>query len=194
MDKVIKPLKEVITVETDIEKDRNINNQKSLQSNCQDLDQEQHVNTNPFQFNSQNVHIVVDDYKKGGIGINSGLARVMTDKINKILNQSRYIRRYRRRLENNIFYNTEKKLINQLTKCLLAEQSRRKLDYAVLKRLKELIYNRVAGLIKKEVFEEKLNLSFKEGGVGFSKNIAKQLTQYFEKLLIQGLEIDSPDH
>ncbi len=83
MNKVIKPLKEVVTVETDIEKDRNINNQKSLQSNCQDLDQEQHVNTNPFQFNSQNVHIVVDDYKKDYSGKITGIT--YSEKENHIL-------------------------------------------------------------------------------------------------------------
>lgn len=36
-----------------------LTNQKSRQENTQDLDQEQKVNANPFQFNSQNVQIFV---------------------------------------------------------------------------------------------------------------------------------------
>ena len=77
MDKDNKPIKEVVSIETDMEKDidqdKKITAQKSLQSNRQDLDQEQNVNTNPFQFNSQNVHIVVDDYKKDYSGKITGI-------------------------------------------------------------------------------------------------------------------------
>lgn len=142
------------------------------------------------KMNSENFHaLLIKEFKDGGVGVKSGLAEVMTEKIGKILAQSKDIRRYRRRLERNNFFDTDKDLINKLVKYLMDEYG-----HAVTptqkKRLKETIYNRVAGLKKMDEFLASLMAPLDQGGLGFDKEMANRLTQYFEKLLMQGLETE----
>jgi hypothetical protein len=68
---------------TPIDKDFSINNQKSNQENTQDLDQEQNVTTNPFQFNSQNVKIILSNSQNNYSGKITGTTYL--DKYNEIV-------------------------------------------------------------------------------------------------------------
>lgn len=74
---------EKIKHKTPKDKESNLNTQKSSQENTQDLDQEQHVNANPFQFTSQNVQIVVGENKNNYAGKITGTTYLA--KYNKIV-------------------------------------------------------------------------------------------------------------
>lgn len=137
--------------------------------------------------------LLAHKYESGGVGIDSASARSMSDEILKILKQSEDIGRYRRRLEQNIFYDREHVLLKRITE-YLAQECKDQITPVQLKRLKSLVYNRVAGLIRKEEFERQLNLSFDKGGAGFSKKTARNLTYYFEKIIIQGIESKGHGH
>jgi len=137
--------------------------------------------------------ILLQKFSEGGVGISTSLARVMTDKVNKILSQSKDIRRYRRRLEQNIFYSRKEVLIRKLSKYLV-EEYKGEVTPVKFKRLKDIVYKRVTGIIKKDEFENMIHLSLEKGGAGFSKRIAKKFTQYLEKLLIQGLILDNSEY
>jgi len=62
------------------------------------------------------------------------------------------------------------------------------------KRLKELVYNRIAGLSRRNDFESHLCTSSEDGGVGLSVKRARDMTFYFEKILIQGNETKLHGH
>jgi len=137
--------------------------------------------------------ILLQKFSEGGVGISPSLARVMADKVDKILTQSKDVRRYRSRLEQNIFYSQKKVLIKNLSKYLI-EKYKGEITPDKFKRLEDIVYKRITGIIKKEEFEKMISLSLKKGGAGFSKRTAKKFTRYFEKLLIQGLELDNFEH
>lgn len=137
--------------------------------------------------------LLTDDYKKGGVGIDPGLAKVMTKKIDTILSQAKDIRRYRRRMEKNNFFESEDGLITKLTNYLI-EECGHHLDSKEKKNLKNLVYQRISGLIKKDVFEDQLSWTVAKGGVGFDKKLAIKVTKYFEKLIMQGLQVQEKAH
>jgi len=133
------------------------------------------------------------EYRQGGVGLSSNLAAVMSEKVEKILHQAEDTRRFRRRFTANNFFSKEKRLIDRLTKYLI-EEHRGELNLTQKRRLKELVYNRMAGLIRKEEFEDSLGTPIEEGGVGFSPKPARQMTFYFEKIIIQGNETKLHGH
>jgi ABC-type lipoprotein export system ATPase subunit len=137
--------------------------------------------------------MLTDDYKKGGVGIDPGLAKIMTKKIDKILTQAKDIRRYRRRMEKNNFFESEDGLISKLANYLI-EECGHHLEVKARKNLKDLVYGRISGLIKKDMFEEKLSWTVIKGGTGFDKKLSSKVTKYFEKLIMQGLQIQEKAH
>ncbi len=137
--------------------------------------------------------ILIDDLEKGGIGLPPTVAEDMTDKICRVLDQSKDVRRYRRRLERNNFFDTDRALINKLAKDLVDECDC-KLEPKIRTRLKDNIYNRVSGLSRPEDFYLRLVKSVEDDGLGFTKELAEKMATYFEKLLIQGLEAEDKGH
>lgn len=83
MDREKKTSEKEVEVEVISGKDTRLSNQESLQKNLQDIDQEQSVNANPFQFNSQNVQVVISDKNKDYSGGITGITYL--DKYNKIV-------------------------------------------------------------------------------------------------------------
>jgi len=132
-------------------------------------------------------------FTEGGVEISSSLAQVMSEKVGKILQQSEDARRFRRRFMSNTFFAREKVLIRKLTKYIIGEY-RGQVTLVQKKRLSDLVYKRIVGLIGKDEFKKNLHLSLKKGGVGFNFNVSKKITLYFEKLLIQGVEIEGHGH
>ena len=133
------------------------------------------------------------NYSDGGIGVNDSLAKTMAEKVSIILKQSEDARRFRRRFMANNFFDRESVLVNRLLKYLANEYDN---DLALVqkKRLKELIYNRISGLIPREEFKLSLRQSLEKGGIGVSKAASRKLTNYFEKILIQGSETKGHGH
>lgn len=137
--------------------------------------------------------LLIKKFADGGIGISVELAELMSEKVSKILKQSEDARRFRRRFMQNNFFGRENILITKLTN-YLTEESEERLNAAQHKRLRELIYNRIAGLIKKDELQNNLTLSLLEGGLGLSASLAEKLTVYFEKILIQSVEEEVSGH
>jgi putative ABC transport system ATP-binding protein len=131
--------------------------------------------------------------KDNGVGINENLADVMAEKVEKILKQSEDARRFRRRYMQNNFFARENILISKLTEYIKEEYGDRLVPIQS-KRLKELIYNRISGLIKKEDLLNSLALPMEEGGLGFNQLKAEKLNLYFEKILIQSVEDEAVGH
>jgi hypothetical protein len=123
------------------------------------------------------------------VGLDEKQAKEMTAKISKLLLQSKDFRRYRRRMDENNFFNQEDVLIKHLSEHLVEEYGH-KLDKKAQKNLAELVYSRVSGLIKKDEFVDGLMEETKNKGVNMTKDLAFSVTQYFEKLLTAGLEVE----
>lgn len=132
-------------------------------------------------------------YSEGGVGFSTNLSAVMSEKVEKILHQAEDARRFRRRFAANNFYSKEKRLVDRLTKYLV-EEHREDLSLVQKRRLKELVYKRISGLNRREEFENTLRTSILEGGIGFSRKPARDMTFYFEKILIQGNETKLHGH
>lgn len=137
--------------------------------------------------------LIKTSFREGGAGVDNSLALEMSKKVEKVLEQSEEARRFRRRFIANNFYSRENVLIKKLTNYLI-EEAKGTLSLVQKRRMKEIVYKRIAGLIPKEEFEDTLILSLEKGGLGIKKLEAKKLTLYFEKLLIQGSETKGHGH
>jgi ABC-type lipoprotein export system ATPase subunit len=137
--------------------------------------------------------LLTKKFSEGGIGVNANLANVMSEKVEDILLKAEDTRRFRRRFMANNFFSREHVLIKRLMKNLV-EEYRGELTPVQKKRIGELIYNRIAGLIKKDEFEKNLSTPLEAGGVGMKEGEAFKATLYFEKLLMQGVENESSKH
>ncbi len=123
----------------------------------------------------------------GGVGLEASTAKAMAHKVGTILKQSEDAMRFRRRFSTNNFFSRENILIRKITNYIASEYDD-KMRVVQKRRLKDLVYNRIAGLISKEELESSLHTTLEEGGIGLTKKNARKLSLYFEKLLIQGSE------
>jgi len=125
-------------------------------------------------------------YARGGVGLHPSTSDKMARRIKKIVKESRDIRRYRRELEGKSVLSRREELVERMKDYLLdvygGEVNEEQTD-----RLKRAISDRISGDITKEEFQERLDLSFDDGGMGLKKKSAKNITVYFEKLLVQGI-------
>ncbi|RMD59830.1 hypothetical protein D6821_00275, partial [Candidatus Parcubacteria bacterium] len=137
--------------------------------------------------------MVARRYEDGGVGVTEALAAVMAEKITRILEHAEDVRRYRRRFENNVFFDSEEELINRLTSYVLEEYSG-EMRPAQMRRLKEIVRERISGLLRKEEFLAKLDAPLEEGGAGLRRQTAQNITNYFEKIIIQGIEAHGAGH
>ncbi|WP_238886788.1 carboxypeptidase-like regulatory domain-containing protein [Clostridium sp. YIM B02551] len=77
------PDKEEVEVEVVNDKEASLSSQESHQKNIQDLDQEQSVVSKPFQFNSQNLSLILGEEKKDYSGKIIGITYL--DRYNQIV-------------------------------------------------------------------------------------------------------------
>jgi putative ABC transport system ATP-binding protein len=131
-------------------------------------------------------------FSQGGVGASPELAKHMSERIEEILKQSEDVRRFRRRFSANNFFSRENTLIRNLTKSVINEY-KGELNPTQKKRIRELIYKRIAGLASKDEFKEGMRAPLEEGGVGIAKEQAWLLTLHYEKIMIQGTDVD-PGH
>jgi ABC-type lipoprotein export system ATPase subunit len=139
------------------------------------------------------VKLITGRLNEGGANIQNNLANAMAEKIAKILKQSEDVNRYRRRFEQNMFYNKEDVLLRRLTGYLIDEMPG-KIDLIQHRKLKNLVYARIGGLIPKEEFLAQLSAPAAEGGVGLSFILADKITRYYEKIMTQGVAIADAGH
>ena len=90
------------------------------------------------------------DFNGGGIDLDVPLARHMSEKVEKILKDSEDITRFRRRFMENNFYSREHILVTKMTKHLVEEYNNQ-LSPVQRKRIRDLIYKRIAGLTSRRI-------------------------------------------
>lgn len=129
--------------------------------------------------------LLAKPFRSGGVGASPQLSKMMSEKVAKVLNQAEDVMRFRRRFMRNNFLNREKTLVQRLTN-YIREASDKKLSIVQNRRLKELVYKRIAGLVSKDEFEDGLCLSLEGGGLGLDSKTTRKMTLHYEKLLIQG--------
>ncbi len=137
------------------------------------------------------IALLTKKFHDGGIGVSFVEGRSMAGRVEKILKQSEDIRRFRRRFMNNNFFSRENEVLKRLSD-YIAQEYKEKLEPIKKKRLKELVYKRIASLIGREEFEGALRIPVDQGGLGISRLRSRGLTFYFEKILTQG--VDSKGH
>ncbi len=136
--------------------------------------------------------ILTKPLSKGGAEIHQSTALKMTEKIEKILKESRDVRRYRREIEKEVSgtekpkESKEKELIKRLRRYLL-DMYEGQVSPEQIEMLELAIEDRLSGEIRKREFQKRLNAPLKEGGVGFKRKTAQNLTIYLEKLIAQGI-------
>jgi putative ABC transport system ATP-binding protein len=128
---------------------------------------------------------LVKPLKKGGVGVESKSAREMTEKMIKLVEQSRDVKRYRDEAGMDEMFFHQKKFIDRLKKYLV-EEFNLELSDEPSRVLNDAIAERIGGIITKDEFEQKLNLPYDLGGAAFEDRVATQLTRYLEKLIAQG--------
>ena len=133
------------------------------------------------------------DFDAGGVGLNKARARKITDRIVKILKESKDIQRYRRRLLHGDLFTNQDELVNKIREYLMADYGG-KISPEQRAALKTAIFDRLVGNFRKEGFEKRLNTPLKDGGVGFNSQTAYNMTLHLEKMLIQGLETTGGGH
>ncbi|MEA3450003.1 MAG: ABC transporter ATP-binding protein [Patescibacteria group bacterium] len=131
--------------------------------------------------------ILMKRYRDGGIDLTEALAETMAKRVKKILEQSEDMRRFRRRFMKNNFFSRENILIKNLTKYVINEYEG-KASLTQKRRIRDLVYKRIAGLISRREFKDALRTPLEEGGIGFSVAASRKLTRYFEKIIIQGID------
>jgi ABC-type lipoprotein export system ATPase subunit len=122
-----------------------------------------------------------------GVGLPKVRARFLADKVGKMLKESEDVRRYRRRMNEGVFFDREEKLINELL-YYIVEEVDIKINRDQKAVLKQAVRDRVSGLMRKEDLEEVLKKSISRGGVGLDKISREKIIFYFEKLLTQGID------
>jgi ABC-type lipoprotein export system ATPase subunit len=137
--------------------------------------------------------LLAKPFRSGGVGASPSLAKAMAEKVSSVLDQSEDAMRFRRRFMRNNFLNREKVLMKRLTE-YIADVGKDKLTIVQKRRLKELVYKRIAGLVSKDEFQDGLNLSLEEGGLGLDKKTVRKMTLHYEKLLIQGSDDKGHEH
>ena len=133
------------------------------------------------------------EQKNGGVGLSPSAARTAARETEKIMLQSEEVQRYRRRLEQNNFFEREGDLVRKISG-FLAVEAGGNLNPTQSKRLKELVHQRVSGLIRQEEFAALAALPLSNGGIGLEQKTAQRLTYYFEKIICQGIETKGHGH
>ena len=131
--------------------------------------------------------LLMKEYRNGGIDLTDALAETMSSRVTKILKQSEDIGRFRRRFMNNNFFSRENVLIKNMTKYVVDEYDG-ELTLVQKRRIRDIVYKRISGLISRREFKDALRTPLEEGGVGISVVASRKLTRYYEKIIIQGIE------
>lgn len=136
---------------------------------------------------------LMKSYDHGGVGTDPNRAKTMTDRVYQILSQAEDVTRFRRRFTDNNFFNREDKLVSRLSK-YVQDEYKGKLSLVQRRRVKELIYNRISGLVTRDEFVKGLSVDIDKGGVGLDTQAVRNLTLFYEKLLVQGIESKGHGH
>lgn len=128
--------------------------------------------------------ILIADFDTGGVGISKLKAEKITKKTEKILEEAKNISRYRRHLE---YWHPKKRTFAQEVRAAILDEYKGEISLAQVKKLDELVAERIAGKIQREEFQKRLRLPLDKNGLGFSRQTSRRLTWVLEKIIAQGM-------
>ncbi len=135
---------------------------------------------------SQFIHLLAQKYSDGGIGVNKIEAKNMATRIQKILDASQDIRKFRSGRNLDLAFIYQHKFLKRIERHLLKEFGI-KLSVNQRTNLEDALLNRLSGAITDDELIQSFSVSGKLGGVGLHIKTAYKVASYFEKLLAQGV-------
>ncbi len=134
--------------------------------------------------------VLTAQYDQGGVGIDVLTASDMASKIKKIIEQSRDISRYRKMRKKASVGTMHHEFVQRVRDYVLKE-CQVEMDEMLQNRLGVMVGNRIAGFVKKEDFKAQLLLPVEENGIGLEKSTTHRITRYLEKLVAQGVHVNT---
>jgi ABC-type lipoprotein export system ATPase subunit len=134
------------------------------------------------------MHALTAPFAQGGAEIPPPTALIMAKKIEKILENAREIRRYRKRLQDKFASTKQNERLIQLRQNVLDEYAGEVTEEQV-RWLDDNIASRVGGLLTMEDFRDRLSITREHQGGGFSVKEARSISRYLEKLVAQGVHL-----
>lgn len=136
----------------------------------------------------QFIHTLSRKYEDGGVNLTRKEAREMADISLRLIDQAGDIRRFRGNTDLDTAFFEQHRFSERL-RDYLSETHGLRLSEERKKRMDELITDRVSGVMNEDVFHEHLEVSLKDGGLGFKPKCADEVTRYLEKLIAQGVDV-----
>ena len=134
------------------------------------------------------VKTLTKKYENGGVGLDKSTAENMAKKSIAVIQQSDDVRRFRTRKEGDSMFFQQHKFADRL-KEYLVEMYGVKLSVDDSTRLSEIIADRVSGVTQVHDFNEQLEKSKRNGGLGLADRVADEVTRYMEKLIALGVDV-----
>jgi len=134
------------------------------------------------------VRTLAKKYENGGVGIDRATARRMGRESARLLEQADDVRRFRSTIDSDAVFFEQHKFAERLKDHILNGHGIT-LSQSDSERLSEIISDRVSGVMREEGFHERLERSKKDGGMGFSDDVADEVTRYLEKMIALGVDV-----
>ena len=127
-------------------------------------------------------------FDQGGVGIPEKRAREMAHTVEKMMDHSVDVRRFRSKRDNDEIFFSQHELAERLRDHLL-NVCNISLNKQQKENMAEAITDRVTGVTEEEDFFLQIQASTRDRGLGLKEKVADDLTRYFEKLITQGVDV-----
>jgi len=136
------------------------------------------------------MRVLMEEYDRGGVGIDIKSARDMGETLTRLLKQSINVARVRKLKEGEgkAVVSARHPLIKKIRQNVLDEIKIEITDEQEEK-IDVIVYSRVSGYTNKEELKEQLVLPIEQGGGGLTKRNMHEFARYLEKLIAQGVNI-----
>ena len=129
---------------------------------------------------------------EGGVGMEDSQAVDVIEKLSSIMRHSEDVTRYRRGVQERSDH-YQHKFVQRVRESLM-EFLEDEMSENMVKEFDYLINSRLRGSIRREDFERGLSRSVKEKGLGIDEKTAFLLSEYFEKIITQGVAFEKVSH
>jgi putative ABC transport system ATP-binding protein len=134
------------------------------------------------------IDALVKKYDEGGAGVDKATAQRMADVSVALVKESTDVKRYRSDNESDAAFFSQHKFAERVREYLLSHH-RIPLTKAMQANLTTMISDRLAGVHGEKEFFESLHAPIKQGGLGLSFDMTKDMSRYMEKLIALGVDV-----
>lgn len=136
--------------------------------------------------------ILMTKMREGGVGLEEKEAEEIKKRLSSIMKQSNDITRFRRGVQKMPEYYQWRYI--QRVRDYLLDLYEGDMSVDAIKELDRLINDRLNGVIRRYDFEYALSKDIEENGVGIDEKSAYAMTEYFEKIITQGVAFEKVSH